>query len=126
MPKPYVNFEAALLKLIEFNKNFDQSEIQRTAIIKAFELTFEQSWKALQKIAGTEGVMVASPKKAFQWAIQAGHISATEEPIWISMLDERNNAVHAYREAIAIKVLSNIQQHFISAFANLLNRLKAN
>ncbi|MGE3974541.1 MAG: HI0074 family nucleotidyltransferase substrate-binding subunit [Bdellovibrionales bacterium] len=121
----YKNFEIALTKLDSFIKNFNQSEVERAGIIQAFEFTFEQSWKALQKQAGSEGVNFASPKKAFQWALESGLIEASDEQIWLSMLDERNLTSHTYREAIAIKVLTNIQNHYLKVFHKLLQKLKA-
>ena len=60
----YLNFETALSKLVSFCDQFDGSEIQRAGVIQAFEFTFEQCWKAIQKKAGTEGVTIASPKKS--------------------------------------------------------------
>jgi len=121
----YEYFEQALTKLEFFLKDFDQSEVQRAGIIQAFEFTFEQCWKYLQKMAQIEGVNVASPKKAFQWAFSANLISTDQEQIWLSMIDERNQTTHTYRDAIAAKVLSNIQSHYAGAFQKLLEKVKA-
>jgi hypothetical protein len=65
----FENFEAALGKLVEFQKLYDGSEIHRAGVIQAFEFTFEQCWKALQKKAGLEGLSLASPKKSIEWAM---------------------------------------------------------
>ncbi len=120
----YQNFEAALLKLGEFCDQFDGSEIQRAGIIQAFEFTYEQCWKALQKKAGSEGVAIASPKRAFEWAMQMGWISEENESIWIEILSDRNLTTHTYRKAIAIQVSDNAMKAYRSHFGLMLDHMK--
>ena len=59
----FENFEAALNKLVEFQKLYDGSEIHRAGVIQAFEFTFEQCWKAIQKKAGLEGLILRKPQE---------------------------------------------------------------
>ena len=65
------------------------------------------------------------PKKAFQWTFIANLISTDQEQVWLSMIDERNQSTHTYRDAIAAKVLSKIQSHYVGAFQKLLKNVKA-
>src|SRR3954453_8197558 len=97
----FENFEAALYKLIEFQKLYDGSEIHRAGVIQAFEFTFEQCWKAIQKKAGIEGLSLASPKKSIEWAMANGWIPLTQENTWLEMMSDRNLTSHTYRDQTA-------------------------
>lgn len=119
----FENFEAALKKLMEFKAIYDGSEIHRAGMIQAFEFTFEQCWKAVQKRAGKEGVVIASPRKALEWAMTNGWISPKKENIWLDMLSDRNLTSHTYRDvtaaAVATRVLKDYSielQAFLSQF----------
>jgi nucleotidyltransferase substrate binding protein (TIGR01987 family) len=120
----YVNFEAALSKLGQFKKAYDGSEIHRAGVIQAFEFTFEQCWKAIQKKAGTEGVTVASPKQALSWAMSLGWIEAKDEKAWLAMLSDRNLSSHTYREKTAKEVAENVLKAYEGEFARLLGKMK--
>jgi len=121
----YQNFEVALSKLTEFCQHFDKSEIQRAGIIQAFEFTYEQCWKAIQKKAGEEGITIASPKKAFEWAFQNGWISQQDESVWLEILSDRNLTTHTYREAMALQVSGNIVASYREHFQKMLSAMKS-
>ncbi len=121
----YTNFEAALLKLNEFKQVFDGSEIHRAGIIQAFEFTFEQCWKAIQKKAGAEGVVFASPKKALEWAMASLWIDPKKESTWLAMINDRNLTSHTYREKTANEVATHIMQTYVSEFVSILGRMKS-
>lgn len=118
------NFEAALIQLKEFCLHFNGSNIHRAGIIQAFEFTYEQAWKTIQKIAGDEGVVIVSPKKAFQWAISAGIIPIEDELVWIEILSDRNLTTHTYREAMAEQVSNHIEGIYLNHFIKLLESFK--
>ncbi len=59
-----INFRKTLVQLKNFTSMPVQNDRDRAGIIRAFEYTFEQCWKALQKLAGKEGVEIGSPKKS--------------------------------------------------------------
>jgi nucleotidyltransferase substrate binding protein (TIGR01987 family) len=120
----FQNFELAFEKLEDFSNSFDGSEIHAAGIIQAFEFTFEQCWKALQKKAGSEGLSLSSPKKCFEWAMSSGLIDAVDESNWLLMLADRNLTSHTYREAMAEKVRLNIFSVHKKSFSMLLNRMK--
>lgn len=122
--KPYQNFELSLKKLEEFISTYDKSEKDRAAIIKAFEFVFEQSWKAIQKIAINEGVDIGSPKKAFSFALQQKWISS--EQVWLKILEDRNLTTHTYKEALAHEVSDRIISMYATEFRRLLNSIQNN
>lgn len=120
----YQNFEIAFNKLKQFCEQFDGSEIQQAGVIQAFEFTFEQCWKAIQKKAGDEGVTIASPKKAFEWAFQNNWILSHEEQTWIDILSDRNLTSHTYRQSMAQQVSLNVIKVYLSHFKMILDRMK--
>ncbi len=119
------NFERAVKKLGQFMQTPAEDERAESGIIQAFEYSFELSWKALQKKSAREGVPVASPKKAFEYALRAGIIQPSEEPGWIQMLEDRNLITHAYDEKIAKAILARIQKSHYQLLTNLLQRLQS-
>lgn len=118
------NFEAALKKLLEFKAIYDGTDIHRAGIIQAFEFTFEQCWKALQKKAGKEGLTLASPRKALEWAMTNGWISPNQENIWLTMLSDRNLTTHTYRDVTAEAVATRVLKNYVTQLQELLMKLK--
>ena len=120
----FENFEAALNKLIEFQKLYDGSQIHRAGIIQAFEFTFEQCWKAIQKKAGQEGLLLASPKKALEWAMANTWIPTKNENVWLEMISDRNLTSHTYREQTAQAVATRILDTYIKEFSSIMKKME--
>lgn len=118
-----VNFKRTLAQLKSFAALPIINDRDKAGIIQAFEYTFEQSWKTIQKKAGVEGVEVASPKKAFMFAFQNSWISKDKELIWLKMIEDRNLTSHTYKEDIANEVLDRILKDYIASFEGLLTKL---
>jgi nucleotidyltransferase substrate binding protein (TIGR01987 family) len=93
-------------------------------IIQAFEFTFEQCWKSIQKIAGAQGVEVGSPKSAFSYALQNSWIRLEDELSWLELLKDRNLTSHTYQEDLAREVLQRIQTRYLQRFQELLPALE--
>jgi nucleotidyltransferase substrate binding protein (TIGR01987 family) len=102
------NFGRALSQLREFVALPVVNDRDRAGIIQAFEFTFEQSWKAFQKIAGDEGLAATSPRQALLAAVQLQLIVAAEEETWLSMLQDRNRTSHLYQESVAREIVDRI------------------
>jgi nucleotidyltransferase substrate binding protein (TIGR01987 family) len=118
------NFETALNKLVMFSAMPLKDDLDKAGLIQGFEFTFEQCWKAIQKASGSEGVRIASPKPAFTWALEKGWIPASEERVWLDMLEDRNLTTQTYREEIAHSVVKNIKASYVSSFQRLLVQIK--
>lgn len=121
----FENFEAALTKLIEFQKLYDGSEIHRAGVIQGFEFTFEQCWKALQKKSSNEGLLLASPKKAIEWAMAQSWIPHEKEDTWIEMMADRNLTSHTYREHTAQTVVTRVLDTYITEMTAILAKMKS-
>lgn len=123
--KPTENFRKTLEQLKAYTATPIEDDRDRSGVIQAFEFTFEQSWKAIQKIAGKQGVDVASPKGAFSFAMQSKWIVAKQEQDWLQMIGDRNLTSHTYREDIANEVLERITGKYIAMFESLLAALSS-
>ncbi len=118
------NFSKTLSALELFSSTPIVDHRDRAGIIRAFEFTFEQSWKAIQKMAHQLGASVASPKTAFIFAMQNNWIDPKQEAVWLELLRDRNLTSHTYQEELANEVLERIQTQYIILFKSLLNNLQ--
>ncbi len=123
MDHQHKNFSAALDKLRQFCGDSKGTEIEQAGVIQAFEFTFEQCWKAIQKIAGSQGVMIASPKKAFEWAFQNSWIESSDESLWLKMLSDRNLTTHTYQPVVAEQVYRSILNGYLPAFEKIIKKI---
>ena len=121
---PTQNFQKTLDELAEFLSLPIQTNRDIAGIIQAFEFTFEQCWKSIQKIASSEGVALGSPKSAFSFAIQNNWILLAEESKWLQLLKDRNLTAHTYQENLAHEVLERIQNQYLDMFKGLLKILE--
>lgn len=117
------NFSKTLSALELFSSTPIVDNRDRTGIIQAFEFTFEQSWKAIQKMAHQLGASVASPKTAFIFAMQNYWIDPKQVAVWLELLRDRNLTSQTYQEELASEVLERIQTQYIILFKSLLNNL---
>jgi nucleotidyltransferase substrate binding protein (TIGR01987 family) len=88
--------------------------IVRDSAILRFELAYEAGWKCIQAFLREEGVEAASPRQAFAGAFRLGWVK--DEVIWREILEDRNLAVHVYREHLAdtlFERLPSYRDHFI-------------
>ena len=106
------------LKLLEeitkLQKERPLSDIERTAMIKNFEMCYEASLKLLRsylKEQGVEGKIELAD--AIREVSERGWI--TDEKIWQKIKERRNEAVHVYHEKIALELDKEIAE-FYSAF----------
>jgi nucleotidyltransferase substrate binding protein (TIGR01987 family) len=121
---PTHNFKKTLEELDAFLKLPIQNDRDIAGIIQAFEFTFEQCWKSIQKIAGAQGVEVGSPKSAFSYALQNSWIRLEDELSWLELLKDRNLTSHTYQEDLAREVLQRIQTRYLQMFQELLPALE--
>ncbi len=116
------NFGKALAKLREFAAMPIANDRDRAGIIQAFEFTFEQCWKAFQRIAAAEGVTAVSPRKSLEAALQLKLIDAADETSWLEMLHDRNMTSHLYQESLA----HEISQRIVGSYLALLDKAYQN
>jgi len=84
----------------------EKTDIVRDSAIKRFELCFDLAWKCIKSYARREGIECNSPRSCLKVAFQLNLISYDEN--WLKMLDDRNLAVHIYREEYAEELYSRL------------------
>lgn len=119
------NFKKTLEELKKFSEMPVVNDRDRAGIIQAFEFTFEQAWKCIQKISTAQGLEIGSPRKAFVAAMQNGWIAESDEGMWLEMIKDRNLTTHTYEQALAKLILARIQSNYIRMFESLLTKLQA-
>ena len=119
-----VHFEKAYLELCEYIDLPIQNNRDRAGIIKAFELTFELTWKILQKIAQDDGVYTGGPKSSLNFAFQANLITNDSEFVWLNMLNDRNLLSQAHRHDLSLQILEKIKNDYKQVFNDMLSQLK--
>ena len=124
----YENFCKALQNLEEINRYTEPYGIvELTGMVALYEICFEQSWKAikvaLEKSGYTEG-KTGSPKLILKTAYSAGMIR--DEALWLSALEARNHAAHAYNELIAMDIIRHTKSEYIDMFKALQRELEQN
>ena len=114
------------LKEVLEHKELDHNDFIRDAAIQRFEFTIELFWKVLKKVLQHEKIESTTPRDTISKAFQYNLIN--DEKIWLTMLDDRNNASHAYKEAEAKRIFKAINTYlpvFESSYRAIQDKYKA-
>ena len=110
----YNSYKKAYLKLLNFIEKDDKTEVSQTAIIHAYEYTFELWWKTVQRYLEYIGsVQDYGPSATIKNAFQYGLID--DGQTWMDMLRDRNLTSHTYKEDIANEIYTRIITKHINA-----------
>jgi nucleotidyltransferase substrate binding protein (TIGR01987 family) len=117
------NFNKALNQLERFLKQIELNEMEAQGLIKAFEYTFELSWKTLQDILKEKGYIdIVGPRPVIEQSFQDGYI--TDGKGWLLMLKSRNLTSHSYDELTAEEIINDIKNKFFLLFKQLQSKLE--
>ena len=109
---------AALARLDELVGKKERSLVERDGAVLRLVFTYEAVWKASQRLlAVLENVSAGSPNAAIRAARNLGWLSDEDARAAIKLGEERNLAVHMYRDEIG----EQMEQHLASNAA-LLHR----
>ncbi len=102
--------EKAHLMLKQSKENSIDYDLFRSALIKTFEITLEQSGKLLKKkitpfFATKKAADSLSFKDIFRYAHQYSFLTEEETKRWLKYRDNRNNTAHDYGEIFAKETL---------------------
>lgn len=112
------DFQRAAARLAEV-LNLEKTDIVRDSAIKRFELCFDLAWKCIQAYARREGIECHSPRSCLKTAFQLKLIDYDDN--WLKMLDDRNLAVHTYKEKYADDIFSRLSL-YSSMLTNFVNK----
>lgn len=108
----YETFKKAYSKLKEFVETDNGSEKDRSAIINAFQYTFELWWKTLQKYMQEQQLLEElGPAATIRGAFHYQFIDDGEA--FMTMLKDRNLIKHTYKEDVAIDIYTNIKEKYV-------------
>lgn len=81
-------------------------KLYRDGVIQRFEYSFELAWKTLKRILKYKGLETNSPRDTFR---ESARIGLIDDPLaWFQFLDNRNETMLIYHEAIAEKIYAII------------------
>ena len=98
------------------------NEVIGLAVIKAYEFSFELSWKTLKDLLNHEGVDVQLPREVLRQAFAV--VLLQDGQIWIDMLEQRNLMAHTYDDRRARIALALIGEHYAPAHGALATDLE--
>ena len=110
----FENLQKAMNNLLEAQKCIEQdgpSKIYKMALIQAFEIAFELSWKTMKNYLEYNGIIVDTPRSAIKESF-ANHI-ITNGQSWIDMMEARNTTSHTYNEEYANELVNDILNIYI-------------
>lgn len=102
---------------LEIHQQDPGNELIRMAVIKAYEFTFELSWKTLKDFLIYNGVDAKLPREVLKQAFATGLLNNGQ--LWIDMLEERNLMAHTYDDTRARKAVDQIQERYLSGLQQL-------
>jgi nucleotidyltransferase substrate binding protein (TIGR01987 family) len=106
-----------LLDAISVIQQAADNKLIRAALIKAFEMTFELSWKTLKDYLNYNGIDVKFPRDIIKQAFANEIIM--DGQLWIDMLEDRNLMSHTYDEARAQEAIEHICLHYLTGLTQL-------
>jgi len=119
----FTNFNKAFNQLAKFIEHEELNEMEEQGLIKAFEYTYELSWKTLQDLLRDKGYnQIAGPKPVIEQSFQDGYISNGKG--WMRMHQSRNLATHTYDEETALEIIKGIRSEYFFLLQELRIRLE--
>ena len=106
---------------LESHQQDPDNDLIRMAVIKAYEFTFELSWKTLKDFLAYNGIDAKLPREVLKQAFATGLV--IDGQLWIDMLEERNLMAHTYDDARARKAVDQIQERYLGGLQQLHDML---
>ena len=118
----FVNFNKAFAQLERFISKEDLNEMEEQGLIKAFEYTYELSWKTLQDLLKEKGYLdILGPRPVIEQSFQDGYI--IDGKGWMQMHKSRNLTSHTYDEETAMEIIESIRNTYFDLLKDLKIRL---
>ena len=118
----FTNYQKALVQLRKFMEKGVLNEFEEQGLIQCFEYTHELAWKTLKDFLANKGnTTIFGSKDATREAFKLDLIDDGE--IWMTMIQDRNQASHTYNTDTTKTIVQNISQRFFKSFIALENKL---
>ena len=98
------------------------NKIYTMALIQAYEIAFELSWKTLKDYLEYNGITTDTPRETIKEAFSKNIIS--DGQVWIEMMEARNKTSHTYKEEFATELCNDILNTYIPKINILTEFLK--
>jgi nucleotidyltransferase substrate binding protein (TIGR01987 family) len=99
------------------------NELEEQWLIKAFEYTYELSWKTLQDLLKELGYLdIVGTKPVIEQSFQDGYIADGEA--WMRMHISRNLTRRTYNQDTADEIVAKILEEHFDLFTQLKNKLE--
>ncbi|MDT0647654.1 nucleotidyltransferase substrate binding protein [Zunongwangia sp. F260] len=116
------NFSKVYKQLEKFVSEKELNEMEEQGLIKAFEYTYELSWKTLQDLLKDKGyVDIIGPRPVIEQGFQDGFLDDGKG--WMKMHKSRNLTSHTYNEETAKEIIIDIRSSYIGLFRDLYQKL---
>jgi dTDP-4-dehydrorhamnose reductase len=120
----YVRALDQLTPLVNSLQDKAPADVDKLALVKAFELSFELAWNVMKDYLTRQGVKaIIGSRDAIRYAVQNGLIVDGE--VWTAMIDSRNKAAHMYSDEIAGKLIRDVMEKYHSEFIAFSEKMKA-
>ncbi|WP_295404421.1 nucleotidyltransferase substrate binding protein [uncultured Thiocystis sp.] len=122
----FENLRAAFLILqqaVAANAETPDNDLIRMALIKAFEMTFDLSWKTLKDYLHYNGIDAIMPREVIKQSFANDLVA--DGQLWIEMLEDRNLMAHVYDEARALAAVERIRARYLMGLEQLQQFLGA-
>lgn len=98
------------------------NKIYTMALIQAYEIVFELSWKTLKDYLEYNGITTDTPRETIKEAFARNIIS--DGQVWIEMMEARNKTSHTCKEEFATELCNDILNTYIPKINILTEFLK--
>lgn len=95
--------------------------LMHMALVQAYEVCFELSWKVLKDYLAENGILVYMPKEVIKEAFNKNVIENGQ--IWIDLLDARNATSHEYKMDKINLILEKISSTYYEELLKFSNWL---
>ena len=101
--------------------NEPTNEVNKLAIVQAFEIVFELGWKVIKDYLKTKDIEVFTPRDTIKTAFNTNILPSAQ--IWIDMAKDRNASSYEYNEDKINIILKNISTVYYKEITDFKNNL---
>lgn len=122
----FQNYEKAFFVLkdaLERTTKEPNDRLLQAGCLQAYEFTVELAWKTLKDYLEEKEIVALNPTDVIRHSFQQGYIENAD--IWMEALKARNLTSHAYNQAIADEILSQIRTQYYSLLSSFYDFFKS-